>query len=536
MTSKTLAPHKRCNDSQLNWIHGICRKFSDATGWQLIFIPENPTGPLPEKKEGEEKKIGVEKPQATIDLPWEAEIHDGQRPLGKLQFDLPIDSQVGRTFLAVCELAELLASLFGKLATATETAESRERDVSTLVDVGLSVSKENDIHDALAYLLDALLELTPFRATEFFLLNASTSKLILRGKRQQEEYTYVDLSRALSKLPPDLSALAGELIQIHRSQSPEIAHWLPADISTAVCLPVKSDSEALGTLWAYDRRERTVTEREIHILESIAAQIAALLERVVLLKESSMQHRLQRDLQVASSSQGSQLQEQLPRQKGFEVEILCNSAFELGGDFCELLPLTPEKTLLVLGDASGDGVSAAMVMSAVRGAIRSIILNPQFLETPHPTASLMEQLNKVLYDITPSHQFMSILIGVIDTDQKTFSYTNAGHPLPLLMQDGFLAEMNSHGMLLGVMEETEYEHSVVSLNTNDLMVLFTDGISEAMSSRRQMFRSDGVLNAMRQAIEGTARDVLNTIWGRLEKHRGPDDKPDDRTLLVLKFD
>ncbi|VAX36730.1 hypothetical protein MNBD_PLANCTO02-3358 [hydrothermal vent metagenome] len=531
MISKLSAPQERNSDSQWNWIHGACRRFFNATGWRLVFVPADPA------KSIATKEIEAEKIESSDTVPfWKADVHDGQQLLGRMQFDMSLDSQVGRTFLAVCELAEMLASLFGKLASATETAQSREQDVSTLVDVGLSVSRENDVHDALNYLLSALLKLTRFRATEFFLLNASTSKLTLRGKQQQEEYVYTNHAREFVAIPPDLSALAGETVIIQRSQSPELAQWLPDDVSVGVCVAVKSDSEPLGTLWAYDRRNHVVTDREVHILESIAAQIATLLERIVLLKESHMQHRLQRDLQVASSSQGSLLHEQLPDQEGFDAKLICNSAFELGGDFCELLPLTPKQTLLVLGDASGDGVSAAMVMSAVRGAIRSIVLNSQFLEKPHQTASLMEQINKVLHDITPSHQFMSILIGVIDTEQKTFSYTNAGHPLPLLMQNGELAEMNSHGMLLGVMDDTEYEHSVVNLNSNDLMVLYTDGISEAMSSHRQMFRSDGVLNAMRQANGGSAHDVLETIWERLEKHRGPDDKPDDRTLLVLKFD
>ena len=128
-----------------------------------------------------------------------------------------------------------------------------------------------------------------------------------------------------------------------------------------------------------------------------------------------------------------------------------------------------------------------------------------------------------------------MLLGVVDMEQSKFTYTNAGHPLPIVLQNNEVTEMNSHGMLLGVMADTEYEQSTIDLRANGLMTLYTDGISEAMGNSHQMFRSDGVLMAMRQSDANDAQGVLDAIWSRLEKHRAPDDKSDDRTLLVLRF-
>ena len=151
------------------------------------------------------------------------------------------------------------------------------------------------------------------------------------------------------------------------------------------------------------------------------------------------------------------------------------------------------------------------------------------------TELVMDRLNRALYSVTPSHQFMSFLYGVLDTEAMTFTYTNAGHPTPLCVRQGVVTSLTYHGMLLGINQFATYDHSVIRLSANDILVLFSDGIIEAMSRNRQMFRNDGIISAIKSQIDGSAQNVMQAIWRNFESHSVGGQEPDDRTLLVIKM-
>jgi sigma-B regulation protein RsbU (phosphoserine phosphatase) len=205
----------------------------------------------------------------------------------------------------------------------------------------------------------------------------------------------------------------------------------------------------------------------------------------------------------------------------------------LGGDLCELIPLNETRTLLAIGDASGDSVPAAMVMSAVRGAMRA--LSSADASEENPTEKMMAQINHTLHQITPPHQFMSLLIGIFDREKITFLYTNAGHPAPIVVRGKETFTLDSHGMLLGVLDKSEYTHSLLQLENEDILIAFSDGISEAMSDRKSMFHQDGIAASIMPPGDRTAYELLQAIWSKMELHIKGSNNGDDRTLLVLRM-
>ncbi|MCH8830917.1 MAG: serine/threonine-protein phosphatase, partial [Planctomycetes bacterium] len=310
-------------------------------------------------------------------------------------------------------------------------------------------------------------------------------------------------------------------------------NWLPAGYAAGYCVAVKSPAGPLGTIWAFDRRDRNPPENDRRVLHSLASRIAAVLERVVLLRESDVQHRQQRDLNVASHSLPQDILRGISGHSGVDVAAVCTSRYELGGDLCELIALDDARMIVAVGDASGDSVPAAMVMSAARGAIRALCASGEFdvLETD----VLIGRLNRTLHDITAAHQFMSLLFGVLDLREKSFTYTNAGHPAPLHIRDSQVTALRSHGMLLGVLAETAYDHSVVHLQAGDTLVAFSDGISEAMNPGKTMFRQNGIEAAVTPVGERTADQLLQAILKDLESHTAGSGSGDDRTLLVMRM-
>jgi sigma-B regulation protein RsbU (phosphoserine phosphatase) len=288
----------------------------------------------------------------------------------------------------------------------------------------------------------------------------------------------------------------------------------------------------LGTLWAYDRRHREPDLREWHVLESISAQLSAVFERTVLQHESSTEHRLRHDVRVASEQQNPGVFRNLPADVGFEIAGFCTSRYELGGDLCEAISLDPYRTVIILGDACGDSVPAAMVMSAVRGAVHSLV-HPQ-AEQVLDANRMMERLNRTLHAVTPPHQFMSLVYLVLDTENRTLTYSNAGHPAPIHLHHGDVRELQSHGVLAGVLESATYGESTYPISRGDLLILFTDGITEAMSDRCTLFRSRGIIDTVKDHQHQSAKRILEAITERLKAHTGGI-TDDDRTLAVLRF-
>jgi sigma-B regulation protein RsbU (phosphoserine phosphatase) len=129
---------------------------------------------------------------------------------------------------------------------------------------------------------------------------------------------------------------------------------------------------------------------------------------------------------------------------------------------------------------------------------------------------------------------MSLCYGVFDAVGRTFTYTNAGHPAPLLFREGEVQTLESHGLILGVVPEAGYQQSVVELQSGDLLVLYSDGISEARSSDQELFKAEGLVACVLAGPRESAGTVLDSIWSRVDEFIIGGEAGDDRTVLVLR--
>jgi phosphoserine phosphatase RsbU/P len=516
MSQKVLLP--KPTDS---WINGICRRFSQATGWPLRYEASSSRA-VP--------GFGLRSP-AGAPL-WQTELHGDNGLSGRLILDRPDDSLIEQEFPRILALSELLAELVSQAELAQWELEQRSQEFETLVDIGRLVPSDDDLSSALTRLVQASVQLTGFRSAAFFLLDPSGDRLSLKAEYHQELRCVPFPMRDLEMEAPDFPALQNGRGLISADASPLEALWLPRGTATGVVLGVHLEDGPLGTLWAYDRRHREPELREWHVLESIAAQLSAVFERTVLQHESSTEHRLRHDVRVASEQNDHAVFQNLSANAGFETAGFCTSRYELGGDLCEAISLDEHRTVIILGDACGDSVPAAMVMSAVRGAVHSLVdpEDDQVLKT----GRMMERLNRALYAVTPPHQFMSLIYLVIDTENLTITYSNAGHPAPIHLHEGEVRELQSHGVLAGVLESATYDSSVCPIRPDDLLILFTDGITEAMSDRCTLFRSRGIIDTVKDYCDQPAKWILEAISERLKAHTGGTAN-DDRTLAVIRF-
>ena len=513
----------------------LCRHFGVVSGWELHFTPA--------RRAPAEIRLELEN---QANCCWISEISDGSRVAGFLHLESSDDmtdrlstpwhdSTPGHDspgdFVEATLLAQVLARFLSRLAQTTTQLKLRNHDVATLLELGLAAAAQDNLAFGLTQLLQAAAHLTGSWSAAFFLLNPATERLRLRAVYRLLRDEVPQPFRELRTGSPDLTALADQPVIL---ASPVAGgHPLfPPSIKSAMCAAVESETAPFGVLWVYDRRGKVYNQRDIHVLQSIAAQVAAVLERSALLRGSEASDRIHRDLKAASDTQPDSTLHDLPHDSRYELAGRCTSRYELGGDLCEVFALSGDRIAIFVGDASGNSIPAAMIMSAIRGAIRIQAAHEPTM-TESGATELVSRLNRALCGITSAHQFMSLCYGIYDAAGRTFTYSNAGHPVPLLIRDHQVEMLESHGLLLGVVPEAQYQSGVVHLSPGDLLVLYSDGITEALSSTQELFKWEGIYATARGLQHEPATKVLEAIWTRVDEHQGGAGG-DDRTLLVLK--
>ena len=508
----------------LELIDDACREFSRTTGWPLRFLRV----PHAQRCQQIQDQLG-----ADPDCCWHSTIDDGVDRIGFLAIGTNDGSRPNLAALSdVCDFAEALAELLRRIATVHRALDQHTDDVSTLADISRHAHSHDSLPSVLQHLLDAAVRLTGFRGVAFFILDTQATHLKLRATSGIASEDVPHAERTLLNEPPDLAALLDghTRVQVHDGSD---AGLLPAQMSMGMCFRVlQSQSAPLGILWAYDRRSRVPSDRECHVLESIATQIAGVLERVVLRHDSGERRRLHRAMEAAASVQMHERKTDQLIDPNCDVAAVCSSCDEIGGDLCEVIPIDEHRTVIAIGDATGHSVPAAIIMSSVRGCVRALT-NNGFADV-EDTVGIMRQINSALHSITPGHVFMSLVFGVLDSRSGRFVFTNAGHPKPLHYASGRFHELASHGVLLGVVPDAEYDSSEIHLRAGDMLIAFSDGITEARNRSSGMFRSEGIASAFDPQRCGSARNALDAILGHLETHT-QGSRDDDRTLLVVRM-
>lgn len=242
--------------------------------------------------------------------------------------------------------------------------------------------------------------------------------------------------------------------------------------------------------------------------------------------------RLERELELAREIQQSILPKTFPRRPGFSCAARSHPAREVGGDFYDVIPLDKNHIGLVMADVSGKGMAAALFMALARSLIRA-----EAQRSASPRAALC-RVNRLLLEMSESTMFVTVFYGVLDLAQGTLCYVRAGHDYPLLLRSGSneCQRLTGQGIVLGFLDDVDLEQVSVDLNPGDMLVLYTDGITEAHSTTGELF---GVqrLRAQLQEMDGqSAQDVCDALFAQVDRFQEGVTQHDDMALLVARMD
>jgi len=293
-----------------------------------------------------------------------------------------------------------------------------------------------------------------------------------------------------------------------------------------------------GELMGVAPTGRELTNRAIvvhRIMEGKIAEewgmgtIGATLRKQRLEQEIRERERVEQELRVARSIQQASLPEQVPQLEGWQITPFYRPAREVGGDFYDFLELEDGRLGLVVGDATGKGVPAVLVMASARSMLRAIA---QALGSTS-SGDILGRVNDALFIDIPANMFVTCFYAILDPKRARLSYANAGHDLPYLWHGGEAEELRARGMPLGLMPGMSYEEKEIELDAGEGVLFYTDGLVEAHDPKGEMFGFPRLRALL--ADHGEERSLGDFLLEELYSFVGEGwEQEDDITLLMLE--
>jgi sigma-B regulation protein RsbU (phosphoserine phosphatase) len=239
--------------------------------------------------------------------------------------------------------------------------------------------------------------------------------------------------------------------------------------------------------------------------------------------------RKKAELEIARNIQQSLLPASLPAVKGMDIAAKGIPATEVGGDFYDVIPLQRGCTAILIADVSGKGVSAALFMALSRTVVRA---NALWHVRPK---EVITDANRMIAKDASSGMFVTLFYAALDPEKHELAFVNAGHNPPILARKGeSIRELGITGIALGALEDTSYEEHVVELEAGDVLVLYTDGVTEAVNNRDEQFGVDRLKDTIKSSGDSDARSTLERIVREVTTFAGDTPQHDDITLMVLR--
>jgi phosphoserine phosphatase RsbU/P len=294
-----------------------------------------------------------------------------------------------------------------------------------------------------------------------------------------------------------------------------------------------ADGKVIGALQVFNKPGGFL-DRDVDLLGLAAAYSASAIETQQLREQAEAARLLQREIEIARGVQERLFPQRLPAVPGWDCAAQCRPAKAVGGDYFDFIPMPDGGLLFTLGDVSGKGIAAAVLMAGIQASIRS-----QALRAPESLAALVGDFDKAFYSFSTVEKFSTLFCGLvhIDVEQpalRRLTYVNAGQVSPVVIRSGGgIERLDEGGPPVGLFGAARYNQAVVDLAPGDAVVCFSDGINEATNAQDEMW-GDACLDVIQRNAYLSARDIVERLVAGADEFAGDAEQADDMTVVVLK--
>jgi sigma-B regulation protein RsbU (phosphoserine phosphatase) len=354
----------------------------------------------------------------------------------------------------------------------------------------------------------------------FGIAGAKAGETILPCSPELAEVPAADLMSSvqfLGALDEDCRAVARNAFEVMRVQMVAV---------------LRHGDEVLGALTLGAKITGTrYTAEDTALLSSLASQLCSALKNAALYRESVERSRLEEEMVLARKIQSSFLPARFPHIKGLDIFGSAIPSKHVGGDYFDVLDLGNGSYMLAVADVAGKGVPAGLLMSMLQASLRT-----QVSENGVAVGRILQRINRLVFESTGPEQFATFFLCTIDSEQLALTFSNAGHNFPIVVRnDGSCELLQEGGLILGVMSDVTFNEGQVPLRTGDMLVCYTDGVTEARDRLDEEYGEERLVRLLQSLRgRGSAAEVIEAVHNSVLEFTGGADQADDMTMLVLK--
>src|ERR687890_201700 len=385
-----------------------------------------------------------------------------------------------------------------------------------LLDITKKISRSLDLQEVLNQVMDTLDSLIPYDAAGIFVLQCVDPETVPEGEEPCEFKSEAVRGYDIDELS-DLHLKLGEgfIGSVAVSATPIISPDVRNDpvyinardrTRSEMVAPIISNDEVIGVFDLESDELNAYSNDDLDVLMLLASQVAIIIEKVMLHEQLIEKKRLQGQLEVARQVQLELLPPRDPQLPGYDISAYNFSTEQVSGDYYDFVQIYDDHLGLVIADVSGKGVPAALLMAFLRACLRTVI---QIGYAPNIAVS---KVNYLLWESIENNQFVTAFYGVLDATNMTLAYANAGHNPPLLMDAGGNARFIERGGLpLGMFRDARYYEYYLPVESGQMLVLYTDGATEAGSPEGCEYGRDRFEQKVREGRHLSARELFKIL-------------------------
>jgi len=419
-------------------------------------------------------------------------------------------------------------------ARAAMKPEKPSRDLLSIVSqVGIALLPRTSLEDTLKMTIDLVFQAIPAERGFLFLKeNGDLSCKIARGINEAALPTasQVQLSRSITNkvLSEGASVLTSDAMHDPRFQAQHSV--VLSQIRSVMAVPLASGEEIFGMVYVDNPFNNRFTEEDLKVLTTIASVASIKIENDRLLDERLEKRRMEEELKVASEIQMRLQPFAPPKIEGWDMTGVSFPCREIGGDYYDFIHRKRDSHLIVaVGDVSGKGTGAALLMSSLHAAVRAQS------QTRASISEVMAEINQYIFENSPSNKFLTLFYGELDPDTGTLTYSNGGHNAPIFVRRGGEVErLDKGGLPIGMMQGVVYQEASVAFDRGDVLVIYSDGITESINEREEEFDEDRLIEVVKDNLGRSASGVRDRIDEALSRFVGTTAPVDDMTLMIIK--
>jgi sigma-B regulation protein RsbU (phosphoserine phosphatase) len=406
-----------------------------------------------------------------------------------------------------------------------------EKTIKTLVEAVGRISSSLDLSEVLNTILDSLKELIGYSAAVVCVVDSKT------GAIHELKSRGYPMAPAGGDFLESGQGIIGWVIEHAKGEivcdvgkDKRYVKARPETRSEIAVPIIRADGKVIGAINLEADWVDGYDEHDLELLTMFASLAASAIDHTLLYREVMRQREAESELKLARTVVESLLPRAFPLIEGFDIAGATIPMRDIGGDYYDFLDSLTDRLAVIIADVSGKGLAAALIMVSFRAYIQATIINEFAMRV------VMARVNRLIYQTTLGDRYITTFYGLIDPEHKRLLYINAGHNPPLLLHaDGSSELLKDGGLPLGVFENSRYSESVVNFRPGDILVLYTDGVTEAWNRKEETFGIERLERVVRQASDRRAHEICQAVTTAVREHSAEADGPqDDLTVSIIK--